>query len=93
MLLGELLAPEPKRRLATVDTPVGRHTLPVEDDRIVVLDPRVPRNGAQANVDRRMNRPAPNDLAGCVAWVSQIAAEPAERLPGGRERCATALRA
>ncbi|HVV85648.1 MAG TPA: hypothetical protein VHE35_21455 [Kofleriaceae bacterium] len=83
VLLGEFLAPEQKRRLATIDTPVGRHTLPLEDDQVVVLDPRVPRNGAQAGADRLMARPALKGLRDCAAWVGQIAAEPAARLPGG----------
>ena len=30
LALGEFLAPEPPSRLATIDTPGGRHTLPVE---------------------------------------------------------------
>ena len=84
--LGELLDPRPSRRLATIDTPVGRHTLPVEGDKPVVLDPRVPRNCAHAGVDVLAAKPAPTDLAGCSTWVCQVADDPMRRLPGGPRR-------
>ncbi len=86
VLLGEFLDPGPPRRLATVDTPVGRHTLPVESDQPVVLDPRVPRNCAQAGVDVLGAKTAPSDLAGCASWVCRVATEPAQALPGGPRR-------
>ena len=86
VLLGELLDPSTPRRLATIDTPVGRHTLPVERDRPVVLDPRVPRNCAHAGLDAVTGTPLPADLAGGAAWVTRIATEPAARLPGGGRR-------
>lgn len=86
VILAELLDPRPARRLATIDTPAGRHTLPVEDDRPVVLDPRVPRNCARSGVDVLAATPPPPDLAGAAAWVCQVAAEPADRLPGGPRR-------
>lgn len=90
LVLGELLEPTSQRRLATIDTPVGRHTLPVENGGPVVLDPRVPRNCAQAAVDVLGEKRAPSDLAGCTTWVCRVAAEPAHRLPGGPRRLRTA---
>jgi hypothetical protein len=86
LVLGEFLEPRPARRLATIDTPVGRHTLPVENDRPVVLDPRVPRNCAQAGIDVLGAIPAPTDVASCASWVCNVAAEPAHQLPGGPRR-------
>ncbi len=83
LVLGEFLDPAPPRRLATVDTPMGRHTLPVERDAPVVLDPRVPRNCARAGVDTLAATPLPADLAGAAAWVCAVAAEPAQQLAGG----------
>ncbi|MBE7448601.1 MAG: hypothetical protein HS111_06875 [Kofleriaceae bacterium] len=85
-IIAEILDPEPKRRLATINTPVGRHTLLVENGQPVVLDPRVPRNCAQSGIDVLAQAPAPRDLAGSATWVCRVAAEPAHRLPGGPRR-------
>ncbi len=85
-IIAETLDPEPQRRLATIDTPVGRHTLLVENGKPVVLDPRVPRNCAQSGIDGLAATPAPSDLASCAAWVCRVAAEPAYKLPGGPRR-------
>ncbi len=86
LVLGEFLDPTAPRRLATIDTPVGRHTLPVERDRPVVLDPRVTRNCAHAGVDAVAGTPLPTGLDASAAWVTQIAAEPLTQLPGGARR-------
>ena len=48
MAAAEIIDPGPLRRLATIDTPIGRHTFPVENDVPVRLDPRVPRNALDA---------------------------------------------
>ncbi len=85
-VLGEFLDPNAKRCLATIDTPVGRHTLPVENGGPVVLDPRVPRNCAQAGIDTLCAKNAPENVGDCAAWICQVAAEPAQRLPGGPRR-------
>ncbi len=85
-VLAELQDPKPVRRLATIDTPVGRHTLPVENNRPVVLDPRVPRNCAQSGIDVLAATPVPSDLSASAAWVCRVAAEPACKLPGGPRR-------
>jgi len=46
----ELLDPTPVRRLATVNTPAGLHTLPTEDGEPVILDPRQSRNALRAGL-------------------------------------------
>lgn len=86
VILGELLAPEVGRRLATVDTDAGLHTLPIERDAPVVLDPRMPRNAAWAGLDRLMEKALPTELPNCAAWACEVAAEPAAALPGGARR-------
>jgi len=40
ILLAEHIDPRPLRQLATIDTPLGRHTLPLENGVPVILDPR-----------------------------------------------------
>lgn len=86
LVLGELLDPAPARRLATIETPLGRHTLPVERERPVVLDPRVARNCAHAGVDAVVGAALPTALDESAAWVTRIAAEPLAQLPGGTRR-------
>jgi len=84
---GELIDPTAVRQLATIDTPIGRHTFPVEDDRPIKLDPRVPRNALEAGLFR-MSEPDSFDLSPDEAfrWVSTIAAEPAARYRNGPAR-------
>jgi len=93
LVLGELIAPEVGRRLATVDTDAGLHTLPVERDAPVVLDPRVTRNGARAGVDRLAGVALPTNLPASAAWTCAVAAEPAATLPGGARRVRNASQA
>jgi hypothetical protein len=85
-VFAELIDNVPSRRFATIDTPIGLHSLPVENGTPVVLDPRVPRNTAQSEIDVLVARAAPTDLAASAAWVSQVAAEPADNVPGGPRR-------
>lgn len=73
----ELIDPVPVRRLATVDTPNGRHTFPLENGEPVVLDPAFTRNalaGALFQLDPVAVMVTPNDAA---EWMASIAEEPA----------------
>ena len=79
LLLGvaELIDPNPSRRLATVETPNGRHTFPLEDGEPVVLDPSVTRNalvGALFQLDPVAVAVTPSQA---VDWMASVAAEPA----------------
>src|SRR5206468_3426532 len=40
----EMIDPRPVRQLATLDTPEGLHTFPVENGAPVILDPKMTRN-------------------------------------------------
>ncbi len=94
----EVLDANATRSLATIETPAGRHTFPVEDGRPVVLDPNMRRNQLAAGL-WLMQVPAqrnaglldakPREL---LAWLADIAEEPATDLDGaaGRERIARA---
>lgn len=90
----ELIDPRPLRQLATIDTPIGRHTFPVENDTPVRLDPRVPRNALHAGLFR-MSEPDAWDPSAreTLQWIGRIAAEPAARYSGGRTRVRNARRA
>lgn len=91
---GELIDPTAVRQLATIDTPIGRHTFPVEDDLPVKLDPRVPRNALEAGLFQ-MSEPDSFALSPAEAfrWATKIAAEPASRYRNGTVRVRNAHRA
>jgi hypothetical protein len=75
--VAEFIDPIPVRRLATVDTPNGRHTFPLEDGEPVVLDPTVTRNtlvGALFQLDPMPIEITPSQAAD---WMASIAEEPA----------------
>ncbi len=77
VILAELIDPDPVRQLATVDTPAGRHTFPLENGEPVVLDPEVTRNalaGALFQLDPSAIVVTPADA---VDWVATLAEEPA----------------
>lgn len=84
---GELIDPAAVRQLATIDTPIGRHTFPVEDDRPIKLDPRVPRNALEAGLFRMSDLDSYElSPAEAFRWISTIAAEPAGRYRNGPAR-------
>jgi hypothetical protein len=75
--VAELIDPDPMRRLATIDTPGGRHTFPLENNEPVVLDPSVTRNalaGGLFQLDPSAIVVTPSDA---VDWVASLAEEPA----------------
>jgi len=87
---GEVLDSSPVRQLATIETPRGRHTFPVEDGEPVVLDPQVTRNALSAGLylirqagdaahDAEQAAPDPADL---LPWIAEVAEEPAEARDG-----------
>lgn len=87
MAAGELIEPGATRQLATIETPIGRHTFPVENDRPIKLDPRVPRNALEAGLFR-MSEPDYIDLSPreTLEWISSIATEPANQHRNGQDR-------
>ena len=93
---GERLDSEPIRSLATIVTPLGRHTFPVEDDRPVNLDPRLPRNALAAGLSQILSGEddeVPSDAHEAFDWVLALAEEPATALLGGLGRLRNAERA
>jgi hypothetical protein len=77
VVLAELIDPGPKRAMVTINTSNGKHTLPVEDDQAVVLDPGMTRNaleGALFQLDRRALSVSRNQA---LDWIAAIAEEPA----------------
>lgn len=93
LAIAEHIDPGPVRRLATVNTPNGLHTFPVENGEPVILDPYHSRNALAGALFRQAAK-ARN--ASCiamtpertVAWVAKMAEEPACAFrDGGRRVC------
>jgi hypothetical protein len=71
--VGELIDPSAVRQLATLDTPVGLHTFPVENGAPIILDPRVPRNCLACGVAMTMPGPVVVDARDAIEWSVQLA--------------------
>src|SRR5688572_16005975 len=95
--VAELIDPRPERQLATVDTPAGRHTLPLEDGEPVVLDPAMQRNALRAAVFRLGTRNGAARVAltphQAVDWIASLAVEPAQGFKDGEARVRNGHRA
>jgi hypothetical protein len=95
--VAELIDPGAERQLATVDTPAGRHTLPIENGEPVVLDPAFQRNALRAAVFKLATRNGSARVAltpnHAVDWIASIAMDPARRFKDGEARVRNGHRA
>jgi len=94
--VAERIDPATVRRLATVQTPKGRHTFPIEDGRPVVLDALMPRNALCAGIDaidRAAGRSQPLTFGDALTWIVCVAEEPATARPDGIRKVRRAQRA
>jgi hypothetical protein len=73
--VAELIDPEPVRQLATIDTPAGLHTFPVEGGAPIVLDPRVQRNRLACGVAMTCAGPVAIDAHDAIDWSALLAAD------------------
>ncbi len=71
--VAELIEPQAVRQLATLDTPIGLHTFPVENGAPVILDPRLPRNAVAVGL--ALEQPGPVAIAPreAIEWTAQLA--------------------
>ncbi len=74
------------RQLATIETPVGPHTIAIENGLPVILDPRVSRNAAEGGLFQLEYGPVEMHPREAVDWLATIADEPAQRFRRGRAR-------
>ncbi len=84
--VAELIDPHPVRQLATLDTPVGLHTFPVENGAPVILDPKVPRNCLDCGVALQAPEPIEIDPRQAIDWTAMIAEQDARQLRNGPSR-------
>jgi hypothetical protein len=82
----ELIDPRPVRQLATLDTPVGLHTFPVENGAPVILDPRVPRNALEGGMYLHSQPPITLDARDAIEWTAQLAEAGAADFRNGPSR-------
>lgn len=82
----ELIDPKPMRQLATLDTPIGLHTFPVENGAPVILDPRVPRNCLDCGVALVKQGRVAVEARDAIEWTAQLAEAGAANLRNGPSR-------
>jgi hypothetical protein len=88
-----MIDPHPVRQLATLDTPVGLHTFPVENGAPVILDPRVPRNALEGGMYLHGQTPITIDARDAIEWTAQLAEAGAADFRNGPNRVRTARNA
>jgi hypothetical protein len=71
--VAELIDAEPVRQLATLDTPIGLHTFPIENGAPIILDPRVPRNCLDCGVAMMAPGPIEVDARDAIEWSARLA--------------------
>jgi hypothetical protein len=84
--VAELIDPRPVRQLATLDTPFGLHTFPIENGAPVILDPRVPRNCLDCGVAFLAEGPIAIDPRRAIEWTTQLAESGAMTVRNGPSR-------
>ena len=86
LAVAEIIDPKPLRQLATLDTPIGLHTFPVENGAPVILDPRVPRNCLDCGVAAIKKEPVTIEARDAIEWTAQLAETGAANLRNGPSR-------
>ena len=93
LAVAEMIDPRPARQLATLETPVGLHTIPVENGVPVILDPRLPRNCMDAAfapvtpaTEAPRNCPMPIETRDAIEWTAQLAEAGSENMRNGPSR-------
>jgi hypothetical protein len=84
--VAELIDPDPVRQIATLDTPLGLHTFPIENGAPVILDPRVPRNCLDCGVAFLAKGPLAIEPRSAIEWTTQLAEAGATSVRNGPNR-------
>jgi hypothetical protein len=83
LAVAELVDPRPVRQLATLDTPIGLHTFPVENGAPVILDPRVPDGCLDCGLALGGVGPVQIDTHDAIRWTADLANTGAEQTRNG----------
>jgi len=84
--VAELIDPKPARQLATLDTPVGMHTFPIEHGVPVILDPRVPASCLDCGLAAAHEEPVAVEARDAIEWTAQLAEAGAAPMRNGPNR-------
>ncbi len=84
--VAELIDPHPVRQLATLDTPIGLHTFPIENGAPIILDPRVPPNCLDCGVAALKEGPVTIEARDAIEWTAQLAEAGAANVRNGPSR-------
>lgn len=85
LAVAELIDDKPLRQLATLDTPIGLHTFPVENGVPIILDPRVPRNSLYGGAFLAAS-PVAIEATDAIDWTAQLAESEAATTRNGKSR-------
>lgn len=77
MAASEFIDPHPVRQLATLDTPAGLHTFPLENGAPIVLDPNVNETTLKCGVAMTQPGPVAIDAHDALEWSARLAADAA----------------
>ncbi len=86
LAVAEMIDPQPMRQLATLDTPIGLHTFPVENGAPIILDPRVPPNCLDCGVAAFKEGPVTIEARDAIEWTAQLAEAGAANVRNGPSR-------
>jgi hypothetical protein len=87
LAVAELIEPKPFRQLATLDTPVGLHTFPIENGVPMILDPTLPRNAIDGGLFVMSRRQAiPVEARDAIDWTGELAESVAVQTRNGLSR-------
>jgi len=86
LAVGEMIDPRPNRQLATLDTPIGLHTFPVENGVPIILDPRVPQSCLECGVAAAQDGPVTIEARDAIEWTAQLAEAGAANVRNGPSR-------
>ena len=84
--VAELIDARPVRQLATLDTPIGLHTFPIENGAPIILDPRVPRNCLDCGIAALRPGPVTIEARDAIEWTAQLAETGAANVRNGPSR-------
>lgn len=86
LAVAEFIDPKPVRQLATLDTPIGLHTFPIEAGAPIILDPRVPEGCLECGVAALTEGPITIEARDAIEWTAQLAEAGAANVRNGPSR-------
>ena len=84
--VAEFIDPRPVRQLATLDTPIGLHTFPIENGAPIILDPRVSQDCLDCGVTLTGDGPVTIEPHDAIEWTAKLAEGNAKNTRNGPSR-------